>query len=262
MSIHPTAIVHPDAAIAGDVEVHPYAIIGPNVRIGAGTVVGSHCVIDGHTEIGERNHLYPGGQIGIRSQDLKHDRGLYGRLVIGNDNEIRECVTLSTNTMQDETETHRATTVGDHNLIMCNVHIGHDSRIGNHTIIATFVGMSGHVEVHDHANIGGVVGIHQYIRIGSYSFVGGVSRVTKDCLPYMLTAETPCRCQGPNIVGLRRSGFDKDSCARIKEMYRILCRSHLNTTQAVAEIERSVEEGPERTHMLEFIHSSTRGVTL
>jgi UDP-N-acetylglucosamine acyltransferase len=225
-------------------------------------VIGPHCVFDGDTVIGERNIFSPGGQVGIRSQDLKHAPNLFGKLRIGNDNIIRECVTLSTNTMRDESETHRVTSIGDHNFLMCYVHVGHDCHIGNHTVIASYTGMSGHVDIDDHANVAGMVAMHQHIRIGSYSFLGGLSRVTKDCLPFMLTADSPCRCHGPNSVGLRRAGFDKDARLRIKEMYKILCRSNLNTTQAIAEIRCSVDDSPERTYLLEFIETSKRGVTL
>jgi len=261
MNIHPTAIVHPDAELADDVEIQPYAVIGPKVRIGAGTVVGPHVVIDGNTTIGERNHFSAGAQIGIRSQDLKHDTKLYGRLRIGNDNIIREFVTLSTNTMRDDSETQRITSLGDNNLLMCYVHVGHDCHIGNHTVIASYTGLSGHIDVDDYANVAGLTALHQHIRVGSYSFVGGMSRVSKDCLPYMLTADTPCRCHGPNSIGLQRAGFEKDARTRIKEIYKILCRSNLNTTQAVAEIRCSVDDSPERTYLLDFIETSKRGVT-
>lgn len=262
MKIHPTAIVHPDAELADDVEIQPYAVIGPNVRIGAGTVIGPHCVVDGNTTIGERNLISAGAQIGMRSQDLKHDPKLYGKLRIGNDNVIREFVTLSTNTMRNAGETERITSVGDHNFLMCYVHVGHDCHIGNHTVIASYTGLSGHIDIHDYANIAGLSALHQHIRVGGYSFVGGMSRVSKDCLPYMLTADTPCRCHGPNTVGLQRLGIGKEGRARIKEMYKILCRSNLNTTQAVAEIEVSIDDSPERRYLLDFIASSKRGVTL
>jgi UDP-N-acetylglucosamine acyltransferase len=261
MKIHPTAIVHPDAELADDVDVHPYAVIGPNVRIGAGTVIGPHCVVDGNTTIGERNRFFPGGQIGAPSQDLKNSPELRGRLVIGSDNVIREFVTLTVNTMRNASETNRCTSIGNGNLLMCYVHIGHDCKIFNNAVIASYSGLSGHVEVHDYANVGGQCALHQYTRIGSYSFVGGMSGASKDCLPYMLSSGTPTKCHGPNTIGLQRAGFDKAARLRIKEMYRILCRSKLNTTQAIQEILRSVDESPERKYLVEFIETSERGVS-
>ena len=261
MKIHPTAIVHPDAELAEDVEIQPYAIIGPRVRIGKGTVVGPHCVFGGDTVIGERNRFFPGGQIGAPSQDLKSAPGLEGRLRIGNDNVIREFVTLTVNTMRDESETHRATTIGNNNLLMCYVHLGHDCKIGNNTVLASYAGLSGHVEVHDYANVGGLTAIHQFVRIGTYAFIGGSSGVAKDCMPYMLSSGFPCRCHGPNLVGLERGGIDKEARARVKEMYRILCRSNLNTKQALDEIRRTVEDCEQRRGLIEFVESSERGVT-
>ena len=261
MNIHPTAIVHPDAVVATDVVIHPYAIIGPQVRIGAGTVVGPHCVIDGRTTIGERNQFFAGGQIGARSQDLKSAPELHGRLTIGNDNVIREFVTLTANTMRNAGEKDRMTSVGNGNLLMCYVHIGHDCKIGNNTVIASYAGLSGHVEVHDYANVGGLSALHQFTRVGSYSFVGGMSGVSKDCLPYMLSSGYPCHCHGPNTIGLKRAGFDKAARIRVKEMYKILCRANLNTTQAVHEIGRSIDDSPEKQYLLDFIESSDRGVT-
>lgn len=261
MNIHPTAIVHPDAVLAADVVVQPYAVIGQHVRIGAGTVVGPHCVIDGQTTIGERNQFFPGGQIGVRSQDLKSAPELQGRLTVGNDNVIREFVTLTANTMRNPEEKDRLTSLGNGNLLMCYVHVGHDCRIGNNTVIASYVGLSGHVEVHDYANVGGLSALHQFTRVGSYAFVGGMSGVSKDCLPYMLSSGYPCHSHGPNVIGLKRAGFDKAARGRIKEMYKILCRSNLNTTQALQEIQRSVDDSPEKRYLLDFIESSDRGVT-
>jgi UDP-N-acetylglucosamine acyltransferase len=163
--------------------------------------------------------------------------------------------------MRNQNETQRATTLGNGNLLMCYVHVGHDCKIGNHTVIASYAGLSGHVEVHDYANVGGLTAVHQFTRIGSYAFIGGNSGVSKDCMPYMLSSGFPCRCHGPNTIGLQRAGFDKAARSRVKEMYKILCRSNLNTKQAVEEIRRSVDESEERRYLLEFIESSSRGVT-
>lgn len=261
MSIHPTAIVHPDAELAADVEIQAYSVIGPQVRIGAGTVVGPHSVIEGDTVIGEHNVFRSGVQIGILTQDLKHNPELPGQCRIGNHNVIREYATITASTMHTPADTDRVTSLGDHNLVMCYAHIGHDCHIRNHCIIASYAGVSGHIEVHDHANIAGLVALHQEIRVGSYSFVGGMSRVSKDCVPYMVTAGIPCRCHAPNMIGLQRHGFDKEARARIKEMYKIMFRSNLNTTQALEEIERSVDDTEERRYFTDFVRNSIRGIT-
>lgn len=260
MKIHPSAVVHPEAQLAEGVEIQPYSIIGPRVRIGAGTVVGPHCVIDGDTVIGEGNRFYSGAQIGIPTQDLKHNTALPGRARIGNNNVIREFVTFSASTMQTAEQTDRVTSLGDGNLLMCYAHIGHDCHVGSQCIIANATGLSGHIEVEDFANIGAMVGVHQEVRIGTHAFVGAMSRVGMDCVPYMITGGSPCRCASPNHVGLERRGFSPEARARVKELYRIMFRSKLNTTQALAEIERSVEGSPERARFVDFVRGSVRGI--
>ena len=261
MNIHPSAIIHPDAQLADDIEVQAYAIIGPHVKIGSGTMVGPHCVLEGETVIGERCRFFSGAQIGILSQDLKHDQSLPGRTTIGNDSTFREFVTLTSSTMESEADDDRATTVGDNCLLMSYVHVGHDCHIGNKVILASYVGLSGHVTMDDNGNVGGMTGIHQDVHVGGYTFVSGLSRVVKDAPPYMVAEGNPCRCQGPNIIGLERNGFDKDARKRIKEIYKIMFRSNLNTTQALEEIGRSVDESEERNHFVEFVKQSVRGIT-
>lgn len=261
MRIHPTAIVHPDAELAEDVEVQAYSIIGPQVRIGAGTVVGPHCVIEGDTVIGSGNRFHSGGQIGILTQDLKHNPELPGQCRIGDNNVIREYVTITASTMQTPDQDDRVTSLGDNNLLMCYVHVGHDCHIGNHCIIASYAGVSGHIVVDDYANIAGLTALHQDIRVGSYAFVGGMSRVSKDAAPFMVSAGIPCRCHSPNTVGLQRHGFGKERRTAIKEMYKIMFRSKLNTTQALEEIVRSVDDSDDRRYFVDFVRNSIRGIT-
>jgi UDP-N-acetylglucosamine acyltransferase len=255
------AIVHPEAQLADGVEVQAFSIIGPKVHIGKGTVVGPHCVIDGDTVIGENNRFASGAQIGILTQDLKHNPDLPGRTRIGNRNVIREFATITASTMQTADQADRVTSVGDDNLIMTYVHLGHDCHVGNNCIIASYSGLSGHVDVFDHANIAGMVALHQEVRVGSYSFVGGMSRITMDCAPFMITAGIPPKVSAPNSVGMERRGLTPEARGRVKEMYKIMFRSKLNTSQALAEIERSVEDSPERKVFVEFVRGSLRGVT-
>jgi UDP-N-acetylglucosamine acyltransferase len=261
MKIHPTAIVHPEAQLAKGVEVQPFSIIGAGVRIGAGTVVGPHCILDGDTIIGEGNRFASGAQIGILTQDLKHNPELPGKTLIGHRNVIREYATITASTMQTANQPGRVTSVGDDNLIMCYVHIGHDCHIGNHCIIASYSGLSGHVDVHDYANIAGMAALHQETRVGTHAFVGGMSRVTMDCVPYMITAGIPPHVSAPNTIGMERRGLSPELRAHVKEMYRIMFRSKLNTTQALAEIERSVDDSPERRCFVDFVRSSVRGIS-
>jgi UDP-N-acetylglucosamine acyltransferase len=261
MSIHPTAIVHPGAELADDVEVQPYTIIGEHVRIGSGSVIGPHCVITGRTIIGERNRIFSGAQIGVSSQDLKHKAGLIGRTLIGNDNTVREHATISASTMSSEADEDRVTRIRDGCLIMAYGHVAHDCTVGNGVIIANSSALSGHVEVEDKAFIGGLSGVHQFCRVGTMAMIGALTAVSKDAPPYMLVDGNPARCCGPNTVGLRRNGVEAAARTRIKVMYRVMWRSGLNTSQALEEIESVVEECEERTHFIEFVRRSSSGVT-
>lgn len=260
MKIHDSAIVHPNAKLADDVEVQAFSIIGEHVTIGAGTVVGPHCVIVGATTIGQRNRFFSGAQIGVLSQDLKHGDGLVGQTIIGDDNQFREHTSVSASTMEEDVDDHRVTTIGNGGLFMASAHIAHDCHIGNNVIMANYVCLSGHVDVQDFVIIGGLSGVHQFSVVGTMAFVGGMTRVQKDAPPYMITEGTPSRCQGPNTVGLQRRGFDKSQRDRIKRIYKIMYRSNLNTTQALREIENSVEDSVERNTFVDFVRKSERGI--
>ena len=260
MKIHPSAIIDPAAELAEDVEVQAYSIIGPHVKIDEGTVIGPHCVIDGRTEIGKGNRMFSGAQIGIMSQDLKHKEEFAGRAVIGDNNLFREHVTVSACTMTSYDDQHRVTSVGSNCMFMAYSHVAHDCRVGSRVIMANCASLAGHVEVEDGAILGGLVGIHQECVVGSLAFVGGMSRVAKDVPPYMIVDGNPATCGGPNTVGLKRNGYDVTQRARIRQMYKIMFRSDLNTSQALQEIENTIEECPERTHFVDFVRKSVRGV--
>lgn len=261
MNIHETAIVHPNAKLADGVEVQAYSIIGEHVTIDDGTVVGPHCVIEGRTTIGKGNMFCSGAQIGVLSQDLKHGEGLVGQTVIGDNNQFREHTSVSASTMEEDSDDHRVTTVGNGCLFMTSSHIAHDCHVGNEIVMANCVCLSGHVDVQDYAIIGGLSGVHQFSVVGTLAFVGGMTRVTKDAPPYMIVEGNPSRCLGPNTVGLQRRGFDKAQRDRIKSLYKIVCLSKLNTTQALQEIENSVEDSEERNVFLDFVRKSERGIT-
>lgn len=254
--IHPTAIVSPEAALAGDVIVGPYTIIGPAVSIGAGTVVGPHARIEGPTAIGERNRIIGQSSIGLEPQDLKF-RGEKTQLTIGNDNVIREFVTLHRGT----TGGGGITSIGSHNFLMAYVHIAHDSHVGSHTIFANNATLAGHVDVGDYATVGAFNAIHQFCRVGEHAFTGGMTVPTQDALPYVKTVgNRPARSYGINTVGLQRKGFPKETIDALQLAYRILVRSKLRLEVALARIDDELAPYfPEARYLVEFIRSSTRG---
>lgn len=254
--IHPTAIVHPNAKLADDVSVGAYSIIGEHVEIGAGSVVGSHVVIDGHTTIGKGNRFFQFSSIGEIPQDKKY-KGEPTRLVIGDNNTIRECCTFNTGTMQDK----GATTIGSGNWIMAYVHIAHDCQLGSHIIMANGASLAGHVEIGDYANVGAFSGVHQFTRLGAYCFIGAYTVINKDILPYMKsTADREVKVLGANRIGLERVGLAKSDIDELDEAYRILCRSKLNTTQALEAIENRHFASTHVRALVEFIRGSERGV--
>jgi len=257
MEIHPTAVVSPGAQLAEDVKVEAFSIIGPRVTIGAGSVVGPHAVVDGWTTIGERNQIFPFATIGYPPQDLSY-RGEETQLVIGDDNIFRESVTVNRGTQRGG----GVTRIGSRNLLMAYAHVAHDCIIGNNVILANATTLGGHVRVDDFAILGGIVAIHQFIRIGTYAFIGGKSGLRMDMPPYMLAFGAPGKLYGPNLVGLRRHGFPRNTIQALKSSYRIMFRSGLTLTEAIDRIREEVEATPEVDNLIQFMQDrSKRGVT-
>lgn len=257
MEIHPTAVVSPGAQLAEDVKVEAFSIIGPRVTIGAGSVVGPHAVVDGWTTMGERNQIFPFATIGYPPQDLSY-RGEETQLLIGDDNIFRESVTVNRGTQRGG----GVTRIGSRNLLMAYAHVAHDCIIGNNVILANATTLGGHVRIDDFAILGGIVAIHQFIRIGTYAFIGGKSGLRMDMPPYMLAFGAPGKLYGPNLVGLRRHGFPRNTIQALKSSYRIMFRSGLTLTEAIDRIRAEVESTPEVDNLIQFMQDrSKRGVT-
>ena len=257
MNVHPTAIIHPHAQIASNVNVGPYSLIGENVELGDGTEVMSHAVIDGHTRLGKNNRIFPFASIGLAPQDLKYN-GEPTRVEIGDGNAIREFVTIHRGTVDGD----GVTRIGSNNLLMAYVHIAHDCKLGDYVIMANGASLAGHVEIQDHATVGAFTMIHQFCRIGAYSFLGSATLVNQDILPYSKTsAPRPVEVYGANRLGLERRGLTKEDQKDLEAAFRLLTRSKLNTTQALEAIEAKGFQSPHVKALVDFIKSSERGVT-
>lgn len=261
MAIHPTAIVDPKAELAEGVEVGPFSIIEHDVVIGGGTVIGPHCVIGAGTVLGQGNRLFSGAQIGILPQDLKHVKGAFGKTIIGDNNVFREFVTVSSGTVYANDDHEKITQIGSGGLYMGCTHVAHDCIVGNGVIMANQAALAGHVTVQDRVTIGGLTGVHQFCVLGKMSFVGGMTRVNKDVLPYMIVEGSPMKCHGPNTVGLERAGLSKDAIKAIRNIYKLLYRSDLNTTQALERIEAEIPACDEKQVLLDFVRGSARGIS-
>ncbi|MGE0615359.1 MAG: acyl-ACP--UDP-N-acetylglucosamine O-acyltransferase [Bacteriovoracia bacterium] len=254
--IHPTAIIAQGAELHASVEVGPYCVIGPNVKIAKGTKLMSHVVVEGWTTIGEDNVIYPFSVLGAIPQDLKY-QGERTTLIIGNKNMIREAVTLNLGTVQGGGKTQ----VGDGNLLMAYVHLGHDCIVGNHCIIANNTGLAGHVILEDYVNVGGMTGVKQFVRLGAHSYIGGQSGVEKDVPPFCIVlGQRPCSIKGANIVGLRRRGLKADTITKINESLKLWVRPDVPKEQCLLEIESQYGELAEIQQFLSFIKSSESGV--
>jgi UDP-N-acetylglucosamine acyltransferase len=256
VSIHPTAIVAATASIPQSCIVGPYCTIGPDVALGEDCELVSHVVLEGKTRVGVRNRVYSFACLGVAPQDLKY-RGEPTALEIGDDNTIRESVTISRGTRGGGGTTR----VGNQCLIMAYTHIGHDSTIGNHCILANGATLAGHVTVEDHASVGALCPVHQFCRIGKHAYVGGGTTITQDVLPYSLTsAKRDTHAYSLNRIGLERSGFSQQQLRDLQHAYRILLAAKLNTSQA---LERLRAEGKLEAcvaYLVEFIEASQRGV--
>jgi UDP-N-acetylglucosamine acyltransferase len=237
-SVHPTAVVDPRARLGSGVEIGPYAVIGAEVEIGEGSRIGPHVVIDGRVRLGKDNRIFPGACIGLEPQDLKYD-GAPTEVVIGDGNTIRECVTINRATHEGE-----QTRMGSGNLLMAYSHLGHNCQLGDRIVIANGVAVAGHVVIGDRAVIGGVLGIHQFVHIGTLAMVGGMSRIDRDCPPFMMIEGHPGRVRGLNRVGLRRSGLKEldggAQLSQLQELWQLIYCSDLVLAEALQEARRQV----------------------
>ncbi|SHE64182.1 acyl-[acyl-carrier-protein]--UDP-N-acetylglucosamine O-acyltransferase [Modicisalibacter ilicicola DSM 19980] len=254
--IHPTAIVDPAALLADDVEVGPFSVIGPDVEIGAGSRIGPHVVIQGPTRLGRRTRVFQFASVGEECQDKKY-AGEPTRLEMGDDNIIREGVTLHRGTVQDR----GVTTIGSRNLLMAYAHVGHDCVIGDDCILANQVTLGGHVTVGDHVILGGLVAVHQFCHIGVHAMCGGGSIVTKDVPAYLMINGHPAQAHGLNLVGLKRRGFSREALHALTDAYRIVYRQGLTLEQALERLEAQDSRPAEVDTFMASLRASTRGIT-
>jgi len=253
--IDPLAKVDPSARIAEDVEIGPWTLIGPNVEIGAGTRIDAHVIVKGPTRIGKNNRVFSFAIVGEDTPDMKY-KGEPTRLVIGDNNTIREGVTIHRGTVQDRSET----TIGDNNLIMAYAHIGHDSVIGNNCILVNNTSLAGHVHVGDWAILSGYTMVHQYCHIGEHAFSGATTFISKDVPPFVLVNGNPAEAKGINVEGLKRRGFDSDTLNALRRAYKIIYRQGLTVEDALTQLDELSASYPAVRALAESVRNSTRGI--
>jgi UDP-N-acetylglucosamine acyltransferase len=256
VSIHPTAVVAPGAQIHETAEIGPYAVIGPKVKIGPGTTVGSHTVIDGDTTIGAKNKIFHHTTVGAPPQDLKY-HGEDTRLVLGDENSVREYSTLHTGTVGGG----GVTRIGHRNLFMAYSHVAHDCIIGDHNIFPNAATLAGHVEIGNHVHLGALAAVHQFTRIGDLAFIAGGAMVVMDVPPFCMAQGDRAELAGINQVGLKRAGYSEEQQARIKDAYRVLFRSKMGLNEALSQLREGMGQHAEIALLLEFVTNSKRGIT-
>jgi UDP-N-acetylglucosamine acyltransferase len=250
-----TACIDPRARIADDVEIGPYCVIGPDVTIGRGTRLIAHVFIDGITTIGDDNTIHPFASIGGEPQDVSF-RGSPTRLEIGDENVIREGVTIHRGSEKEE----GVTRIGSRCLLMVNVHVAHDCSLGDKVVITNNTILGGHTHIESSVTISGGVGIHPFVTIGCYSYVGALSRIYHDVPRFMMVDGNPSKVRCLNLVGLKRNGLSPQAIACLHEAHRLIYRSHMTTEQA-SEILRSHDHlCPEVASLLAFVESQHLGV--
>jgi UDP-N-acetylglucosamine acyltransferase len=253
MSIHPSALVSPNASLGSDVRIGPFCVVEDDVAIGGGCVLEGHVIVKRGTTLGESNHVFEGVVLGGMPQHA-HMPACPGRVVIGSHNVIRENVTV-----HRALESHRITAIGDHCLLMTNAHVAHDCQLGDHVILTTNAMLAGHVTVSDRAYLSGAAGVHQFCRIGTLAMVGGQAHIVKDVPPFVTIDGQSSYVVGLNQVGLRRAGYKPADVVQLKAAYRLIYRSGLLWPEMLKRLKEEFSEGPAAAFH-PFLSSTKRGI--
>ncbi len=258
MKIHPSSVISKDVILADDVEIGPYCNIQGQVKIGSGTFVEGHVSIGsrfGIVEIGKNNRISPGAVLGGPPQDISY-KSEPTKLIIGDNNVIREFATLNLATSKGDLSTN----IGNNCYFMAYSHVGHDCKIGNNVIIANNTHFGGHCEVEDNVVVGGMCGINQFSKIGKFAFVAGSSVVNKDIIPFSRAQGQYAVVRATNKVGLLRNGFSKDEVSNVHKAIRIIVMAEGTLDEALARIQSECKPSPQIEHLVHFIKSSKRGI--
>ncbi|MBD8875785.1 acyl-ACP--UDP-N-acetylglucosamine O-acyltransferase [Roseibium polysiphoniae] len=229
--IHSTAIVEDGAFVGDGCRVGPYCVVGPNVRLEPGVILEAHVAVAGHTTIGSGTHIFPFASIGHKPQDLKY-AGEPTRLEIGQNNQIREHVTMSPGTVGGGD----LTKVGNNSLFMMGSHIGHDCIVGDHVILANNATLAGHVELEDYVIMGGLSAVRQWSRIGTGAIVGGMTGVEFDVIPFGSVIGDRARLAGLNLIGLKRKDLPREQIHALRNAYKKLFESDEGTLRERADV--------------------------
>lgn len=254
--IHPQAIVAADAKLSAGVRVGAYAIVGEGVELGEGCVLHPHAMVQGPSKIGRENTFHSFCVVGGDPQDLRF-RGEKTELAVGDGNTFREYVTISRGTVGGGGKT----TIGSGSLFLATSHVGHDCHVGDNTLFVNGATLAGHVTVEDFATIGFQSPVHQFCRVGRYAYIGASTVITQDVPPFSrVVTERETRNYGVNSIGLERKGFSEARLKILTRAFRLLSRSKMNTTQALAEMRKSLGDSEDVQELIRFIEAAERGI--
>lgn len=249
------AIIDPAAKLADGVTVGPWSYIGPDVEIGPGTEINSHVVVKGPTKIGANNKIFQFASVGEECQDKKY-AGEPTILTIGDNNVIREGVTIHRGTVQDNGQT----VIGNDNLFMAYAHVAHDCIVGDHVILANNASIAGHVKVGDWVILGGFTAVHQFCQIGAHVMTGASSLVLKDIPAYIMANGNSAEPHGINVEGLKRRGFSKTTIQVLRRAYKAIYREGLTKDEALERLDELSQHAPEVELLIHSLANSTRGI--
>jgi len=254
--IHPQAVVAPGAKLAPGVKIGAYAIVGDEVELGEGCIVHPHATVEGPAKYGRNNVFYSFCAVGGDPQDYTY-RGERTELVVGDGNIFREYVTVSRGTQKGG----GVTRIGHKSFFLAYSHVGHDGQIGNQTLFVNGATLAGHVAVEDFATIGSFSVVHQFCRVGHYAYVGACTVIVQDVPPFSrVVTERETKSYGVNTIGLERQGFSKERLEMLGRAFRLLSRSKMNTTQAIAEMRAKLAGSPDVVELIRFIETAQRGI--
>jgi UDP-N-acetylglucosamine acyltransferase len=254
--VHEQAIVAASAKVGAGVRVGAYAVIGEGVELGEGCVLQSHAVVQGPSKIGRNNVFHPFCSVGGDPQDFRF-QGEKTELEVGDGNTFREYVTISRGTVGGGGKT----TIGNENFFLASSHVGHDCHVGSHTLFVNGATLAGHVTVEDYATIGFQSPVHQFCRVGRYAYIGASTVITQDVPPFSrVVTERETKSYGVNTIGLERKGFSEERLRVLQRAFRLLLRSKMNTTQALAEMRKSLSDSDDVRELIRFIETAERGI--
>ena len=254
--IHPQAIVAASAKLGEGVKIGAYAVVGEEVELGDGCVLHAHAVVQGPSKFGKNNVFHAFSVVGGDPQDYTF-RGERAELVAGDGNIFREYVTISRGTQKGGGKT----SLGNDNFFLAYSHVGHDCVIGSHTLFVNGATLAGHVTVQDYVTVGAFCPVHQFCRLGRYAYIGASTVITQDVPPFSkIVTERETKSYGLNAIGLERREFSAERLRALKQAYRLLLRSKLNTSQAIAEMKKTLGDSADVQELIRFIEGAERGI--